>query len=172
MARNETTAPDYYQRYIKMALDQGMSLEELLSDVERRWQQLFAKVDDEKADKAYEEGKWTLKELLQHVIDVERVMCYRAMMFARGSGDRLAGFDHDAFAKEANANNRTLLNLLEESAVVRSASIHLFKSFSPEMMKCTGHFSNNDDPASTEALGLIIAGHQLHHMEIVKARYL
>ena len=169
---NKTTAPEYYQNYIQLATDKSMSLEELLSDCERQWQQMFQEVEDEAAEKPYAEGKWTLKELIQHVIDVERVMSYRALMFARGSENRLVGFDHDEFVTRSDANNRTLLNLMEESAVVRSSSIHLLKSLSRQMLEKEGHFSDNDAPASVEALGHIIAGHQLHHMKVVREKYL
>lgn len=169
---NKTKAPEYYKGYIQMALARSMTLEELLSDVERQWQQLFEKVEEEDAEKPYAEGKWSLKELIQHVIDVERVMSYRAMMFARGTGDRLVGFDHDEFVNRSLANNRALLNLREESAVVKSSTIHLFKSFSKSMLEHSGHFSDNEAPASVEALGYIIAGHQLHHMNVVREKYL
>ncbi|MFZ6052244.1 DinB family protein [Halocola ammonii] len=169
---NRNKAPEYYLRYIELANAKQMTVEELLSDGEREWQQLFQNIDDEAAEKPYADGKWSLKELIQHVIDVERVMSYRALMFARGTEKRLVGFDHDQFVSRSNANNRTLLNLMEESAVVRSSTIHLFKSFSQQMLEKEGHFSDNDATASVEALGYIIAGHQLHHMKVVQEKYL
>ncbi len=124
----------------------------------------------EKADYAYAEGKWTLKELLQHCIDTERIMVYRALCIARGEKQSLPGFDENSYAAASNANIRTWEGLVEEMQLVRKSTILMFDSFNEEQLQQRG--SANNHPITCNALGFIIAGHFLHHERIVKERYL
>lgn len=118
----------------------------------------------------YAEGKWTIKELVQHIIDAERVLSYRALRFSRNDATDLSGFDEDWYVDNSNGNERPINDLLEEFKLVRKATLALFKSFTPEMFTKTG--SANGSDMTVRALGFIIAGHQTHHLKIIKERYL
>lgn len=118
----------------------------------------------------YEPGKWTMKDILAHIIDDERVFCYRALRFARNDKTELPGVDQDIDAEFACANDRDISELLDEYNKVRDSSIALFKSFSEEMIERTGKASGFN--VSVSALGYLIAGHELHHLKIIKERYL
>jgi hypothetical protein len=124
----------------------------------------------DKIDYAYAEGKWTIKEMLQHIIDAERVFCYRALRFARKDPTPLPGFDENLFAANAKADKRKWNDLLEEFKTVRKATEWLFRSFDEQQLNETG-ISNN---ASNYVLGFgyISVGHVLHHVKIIKQRYL
>ena len=113
---------------------------------------------------------YRLKELIQHIIDTERVFCYRALSFARNDQTPLPGFDQDVFVDNATTIERDYYDLLDEMKVLRKSSIQLFKSFSKEALLRIGVASNNK--MSVRALGYLFSGHQLHHINIVKERYL
>jgi hypothetical protein len=123
----------------------------------------------DKYDYRYAEGKWTIKDIIQHLIDTERVFSYRALRFARKDSTELPGYDENLYADTANGSERKLQEMLTELALVRQSTIMLFKSFSAESLLYTGIASNN--VASVRALGFIIIGHQNHHMKIFKERY-
>lgn len=118
----------------------------------------------------YAEGKWTIKELIQHIIDAERVLSYRALRFARNDDTDLPGFDEDWYVDNSSGNDRDLSDLLHEFSQVRAATISLFKSFSSEVLTLSG--TANGNPMTVRALGFIIAGHAMHHLKIIKERYL
>ena len=122
------------------------------------------------AGKRYAEGKWTIKDILQHLIDAERIFAYRALRFARNDQTALASFEENEYVDEASANNRSIQELLTELAVVRQATLSLFKSFSNEQLLRKGIASNN--PMSVRALGFVIIGHQNHHQRVFEERYL
>lgn len=124
----------------------------------------------DKFDYRYAEGKWTVKDILQHLIDAERIFAYRALRFSRNDRTPLASFDENAYVVEANANRRSIQELLTELAVVRQSTLSLFKTFSQEELLRTGIASNN--PVSVRALGFVIIGHQNHHQRIFEERYL
>lgn len=118
----------------------------------------------------YAEGKWTIKEVILHLSDTERIMTYRALRIARNDQTPLPGFEQDDYMPYCEANTRTPDSLIREFQAVRAASIELFKNFSADMWGRVGTASNN--PVSTLALAFIVAGHELHHMKIVRERYL
>ncbi|MDT0293186.1 DinB family protein [Mesonia ostreae] len=118
----------------------------------------------------YAEDKWTPKEMLLHLIDSERIFCTRALRFARKDKTLLSGYDHEDFVKESGANTRSLESLLEEYNMQRQSSILLFKSFTKDMLQRKGNANGLE--VSVAALGLIISGHELHHVQILKERYL
>ncbi len=126
----------------------------------------------DKFDYRYAEGKWTIKEIIQHIIDAERVFCYRALRFSRNDKTALPGYDENLFADAVNpiANQRHLKDLLMELSAVRHATIALFKSFTPEDFLKIGVASERE--MSVRAIGFIIIGHQNHHMRVFKQRYL
>lgn len=124
----------------------------------------------DKFDYRYAEGKWTIKDILQHIIDAERIFAYRALRFARNDKTKLAGFDENSFVENVDANSRSIMDLLTELAVVRQASLSLYKSFSDDVLMRVGIASENE--ISVRAIGFIIIGHQNHHQRIFEERYL
>ena len=118
----------------------------------------------------YASDKWTIKEVLVHIIDTERIFAYRALRIARRDFTKLPGFDQDEYVLNCNANSRSFQELISEFLSVRSATISLFKSFNDEDLLQKGTASNS--PISVRALGYILIGHQNHHREIIDERYL
>jgi uncharacterized damage-inducible protein DinB len=131
---------------------------------------LLSRVDDEKAKHRYAEGKWSIAEVLGHVIDGERVFTYRAMTFARGDTAQLPSFDENAWAAVSNAGQRSMRSLLDEYQAVRAASIELFRGFGDAEFARSGVASKN--PVTVRALAYIVAGHERHHVRILRERYL
>lgn len=127
-------------------------------------------IPDEKAYYAYAEGKWTVKELVGHVIDTERIMAYRALRIARNDQTPLAGFEENEYVANANFNDRSLESLAEEFAAVRRSNVYLFKHFSADELERRGTASGN--PVSVRALLYITVGHLNHHKRILEERYL
>lgn len=130
----------------------------------------FENIPIEKHDYSYAKGKWSIKDVLLHMVDTERVFAYRALCIAREDKTPLPGFEQDAYVANANANGRTLSELIEEYKAVRLASIALFGSFSQEAMLQLGEASGF--PVSVRALGFIITGHENHHLQVLRERYL
>lgn len=144
-------------------------LEELEVSV-HRFIRFVRDIPMDKYDYRYAEGKWTIKDIIQHLIDVERVFSYRAMAFARGEQQALPGFDQAAYADQAYGHKRHLTSLLSELAEVRQSSVTLFKGFSEETLLRKGHA--NGAAISVRALGFALIGHQNHHEAVFKERYL
>ncbi len=160
--------PEYFSPYIETVADVDL-VEELEISVHR----LIRFIQDipmDKHDYSYAEGKWTIKDIIQHLIDAERIFSYRALRFARNDKTELPGFEEDLYAEIANGNKRSLIDLLSELAVVRQATLSLFKTFSEEVMMRKGIASNN--AVSVRAIGFVIIGHQNHHQRIFQERYL
>lgn len=118
----------------------------------------------------YGEDKWTIKEIVQHLIDAERILSYRALRFSRNDSTDLPGYDENWFVNFSNANERSIADLRTEFHCVRSATQSLFKSFSDEMFLRSG--VANQSKMSVRAAGLIISGHQWHHLNVIYDRYL
>jgi uncharacterized damage-inducible protein DinB len=127
-------------------------------------------ITEAKADYHYADGKWSIRELLCHVIDAERIFAYRALRFARNDRTPLAGFEENDYAPQANASGRSLNKIAQEMAHVRTATIDLFESFTPDMLARKGIASNNE--LSVVGMGFIIAGHETHHRKVLVERYL
>ena len=130
----------------------------------------FGTLPESRGGHAYAPGKWTLRELLGHVIDAERVFAYRAMRIARGDTTPLPGFDEKAWVPESGSNQRSLADLLGELEAVRGATVALLRHLPEASITRTGTASNH--PVSVRALAWIIAGHPIHHLGIVRERYL
>ena len=165
---NENEYAPFYKNYIK-ALGTvelfdvlNASLDDLLNTIQH--------LPEEKLIYRYQEGKWTIKELVQHIIDAERVLSYRALRFSRNDATDLPGFNEDWYVENSNGNDRNIVELLDEFTFVRNASIQLFKSFTDEMYTLSGAINGGD--MSVRALGFIIAGHQVHHLKVIKEKYL
>lgn len=159
----------YYGTYIGNVTEEYNLVEELEISVHRLIK-FVQNIPMDKFDYRYAEGKWTIKDILQHLIDAERIFAYRALRFARNDQTSLASFEENNYVDEANANSRSIQDLLTELAVVRQATLSLFKSFSNEELLRKGIASNN--PMSVRALGFVIVGHQNHHQRIFEERYL
>lgn len=124
----------------------------------------------EKGDYAYAPGKWTIKEMLGHMIDTERIMIFRLLCFARGEKAELPGFEEDAYVANAHFKDRTLFSLSEEFAILRKSNLYLIHSLNEEELDRMG--TANGKTISVRALTYILAGHVIHHTNIIKERYL
>ncbi len=160
--------PEYYQQYTGLLPD--LDLTELLQTQKEAMLGLFNSAEkDVDLNFKYAEGKWTIAEVLQHMLDTERIFQYRALCISRKDQRSLPGFDQDKYVSAAKANERSLADFIDEYKAVRDSTIFLFKSFSPEMMQYIG-LSNGQD-LSAGAAGFIIAGHEKHHLKLFKGNY-
>jgi len=132
--------------------------------------QFLEHIPVEKREHAYAEGKWTIKEVLQHIIDAERVFAYRALRMGRMDATPLPGFDENAWASAANKIDRNWADLINEFAAVRASTEILFSNLGDEELRFAGTASNR--PLNALAMGYVIAGHVQHHMDIFRERYL
>ncbi len=160
---------DYFFNYISLVSNEYSLIEELEISV-HRFIKFVQNIPLDKFDYRYAEGKWTIKDIIQHLIDTERIFAYRALRFARNDNTSLPGFDENQFAQAATAIDRSIMELLTELAIVRQATISLFKSFSNSDLVKTGVASNNS--ISVRALGFVIIGHQNHHQKVFQEKYL
>ena len=158
----------FYQTYIEECGNK-MLIEGLKENLKETLQ-FYKSIPTEKEEHRYDRGKWTIKELLQHIIDSERVFCYRALRFSRQDKTDLPGFEQDDYVPVSNANQRSLKDLIEEFEILRKSSICLFTSFDQQMLVTLGNANNNQ--MSVRAIGFIIVGHVNHHTKIIKDRYL
>ena len=124
----------------------------------------------EQWDLRYEPGKWSLKEVFIHIMDTERIFAYRALRFARHDQTPLPGFEQDDYIPYLEVSNRSGHSIIEEYESTRRATLSMFKNFSADMMLYNGTASGNS--LTPLAIGFIIAGHEIHHLDIVKERYL
>jgi hypothetical protein len=118
----------------------------------------------------YLPGKWTIKEMWQHVIDVERVLSYRALRYARQDPTVLQGFDEKKYAENSRANQRPWKDLLHEFKILRQCTLLMFNSFGPDTAMLRGTTGKSN--MSVRALGFLILGHEIHHIKVIKERYL
>lgn len=131
---------------------------------------LLRNLDIEKQMFRYAPDKWTIKEVVCHMIDTERIMCYRALCIARGEQQMLPGFEENDYVKASHANERDFGEMLKELDAVRNSTITLIESFTPDMIITRGNA--NKHTITVNALCKVIAGHELHHMAIIRERYL
>ena len=158
----------YYEHYINQSGDN-----ELLKAIQESsilLNQLFDGISEDKMNYKYAEDKWSVKEMLLHIIDTERVFAYRALRFARQDKTNLPGFEHNDYVEVSNAINRSKASLLEEYNAQRASTIQLFSNFTDKMLLSIGVASGNQ--MSVRALGFVIAGHETHHCNILRERYL
>ena len=160
---------EFYKTYINQVSNEYTLIEELEISL-HRFIKFVQDIPMDKFDYSYAEGKWTIKDIIQHIIDAERVFAYRALRFARNDSTELPGYEEDDFAKYANGSRRSIMELLNEMSAVRYATLSLFKSFDAEQLSRIGIASNN--PMSVRAAGFIIIGHQNHHQQVFSERYL
>ena len=163
--------PVHYHTYIEKVQDLPLkaALDKHLAEFQEwNWEELKTI-----GDKVYEPGKWTIREIIQHIIDWERIFSYRALIYARQEENRPPGHDQDILAYNSKANQKTWENLKDDFIITRSATISLFQSFDKEdLMKPYFYGENHQNQMSIFALGYSIVGHQIHHFNVIKERYL
>jgi len=169
MTRPQTTeAADYYFRYIDL-----ITSDDIVPVFEKQMGEMLeflGGISEEQSLHSYAPGKWTIREVLNHVNDGERVFAARAFWFARGFTDALPSFEQDIAVQTAQANNTSWADLVEEFKYVRLATISFFKSMPDEAWERTGVASDN--PVSVRALAYIMAGHVTHHIGVLREKYL
>ncbi len=158
---------NFFQAYVAKA--PGNDLFVALDQALERTRAIAAEIAPDREEHRYAEGKWSIKEVFQHLTDTERILSYRALRFARNDATELAGFEENDYVALAQTERRSLQDLLEEHIIVRRSTIALFRSFSPDMLVRTGIANGNT--ISARALGWSIAGHAFHHMDIIHERY-
>ena len=169
MNRPETNeyAP-YYDTYV--SLIDGDNVIPVLNDQSNELRAIFLNMPEEKGSFTYEPGKWTIKELLSHIIDGERIFGYRILRISRGDETPIEGFEQDDYIATSNANNRSFADMLDEFELNRRGNILMIKNIDDAGSKLMGTASGV--PVSARALTYIMAGHVTHHLSILKDRYL
>lgn len=165
---NKGTYAPYFDRYISLVKGEDIFAE--LSESYIETMELLTSLDLETLHFRYAPGKWTILEILQHVIDTERIFNFRALSFARGEQQSIPGFDENHYAAISNANLRNVNDMVREFSLVRASSIELFKSMDDVMLDRIGTANGNDSCA--RALLFCILGHELHHRNIIMERYI
>jgi len=165
----ETEFDSYYGRYInklsdKVKLRQGFEIGKTTVT------QFFESIDGEKLNYRYAPKKWSIKEILQHLIDTERIFMYRCFRIARNDETSLAGFNQNIYVAPSNADSKAIETLIDEFASVRQSSITLLNSLSDENLKFIG--LSNEAPMSARAAAFTIIGHDIWHMDVIKEKYL
>jgi len=160
--------PPYASMYIDLLPDDGLVLQHLEENL-KKMQYFILSLSENKLDFRYAIDKWTIREMLVHIIDDERIYSYRALRFARNDKTELPGFEQDDYTVYSKANNRTIESILEEYESVRRSTLSLFKNLPEEAFLRSGTANNN--PVTVRALIYHIAGHELHHMNIIKRNY-
>ena len=162
------TYPAYYEKYISLVKSENIFEEMYSEHIETV--DLVTSVDEETLRYKYEDGKWNIREILQHLIDCERIFNYRALRFARADQSSQPGFDDKAYIVASKASERNINDMVRELSVVRAATVELFKSFSDEMLDRKGIANNNE--MTVRAILYITLGHEIHHRNIIDEKYL
>lgn len=158
----------YFGGYVALVTEADV-LDVLEAQMDER-RVLLAGLDAEAARHRYEPGKWSVKELLGHLLDCERVLAYRGLVAARDNGVTLPGFDQDAWMTRADFHQRSLPSLLDELDLVRGSTLALFASLDDTAL--AGRVRIEGSPTSARAVPWIVAGHERHHMTVLRERYL
>lgn len=157
----------YIQRYLDLVPSKVI---EELKNSGKQTLEIYEKLSEEQANFAYAEGKWTLKTLLQHLIDTEKVFAYRAMRFSRKDQSLVSGFDEESWADNSYADIRTLKSLIKEYKLTRKLTLMFFRKLPVEAFQLIGIVNGNE--IKVETIGRLTIGHNLHHLNIIKERYL
>lgn len=171
MKTSDLTKADYHPYYEPYIFALGdVDLLETLKRQRENFPQFIASIPDDLWHKAYAEGKWTIAEVLVHILDAERVFQYRALRFARNDSTNLPGFDQDAYVPNSGASEISKEEVIEDYRSIRGSTIALFSKFDNVALRRQG--KANDAVMSVAALGFIMCGHQRHHRDIIRSRYL
>lgn len=160
--------PSFFSKYIQLV--ESDELDSALKNQMKTSKQFLNSIPEEKTYCRYAEGKWSIKEVLQHITDTERVFIYRALAFARQDQSLLPGMDEKSYVKYSSADSRNWGDLIDELEGVRQTSISLYRSFSEQQLQLTGKTVSYE--IGVKALGYLIAGHAAHHINIIKEKYL
>lgn len=171
MFRNELNSDEYnsyYQPYIDKVED--IELLDALKHNQKTVISFIKSIAEDRLCYRYADGKWSIKEIVLHLIDTERIFAYRALRIARNDKTEMSGFDQDFFVSHSYADNRSIHDLLSEYESVRMATISLFANFDDKTLSEKGIANNSS--LSVRAAAFIIAGHEKHHLQIIEERYL
>lgn len=166
-------APDEYPPYYGTYIDKVGTTDDLAGALEvgmEKFLSFIKTIPADKLDYRYQERKWTIREIIVHLMDAERIFVYRALRFSRSDRTALSGFDENEYVPNSGASERSIDSLIAEYISVRQSSIAFFKNLSPEMAKRCG--IANGKEISVRALGYIIPGHEIHHLGVIRERYL
>ena len=158
----------YIQRYLDLVPSDNWIGELKISG--KQTLEIYEKLTEEQGNFAYAEGKWTLKILLQHLIDTEKVFAYRAMRFSRNDQSLVSGFDEESWADHSYAETRTLKSLIKEFKLTRKLSVNFYKNLPEDALQLIGIVNENE--IKVETIGKLTVGHNIHHLNIIKERYL
>jgi|SRR5581483_7272340 len=158
----------HYEQYIRLVPEKDVI--STLKQQESEYVEFFQSIPESQGQHAYEPGKWTIKEVIGHIIDTERIMAYRALWFARNDQAPLPGFEQDDFMRYSNFNNVSIADLAAEFSHLRKSNVYMFEGFGDDVWERTGVASNNK--VTVRALAYIVAGHVAHHAQILRAKYL
>ncbi|MGG4497371.1 DinB family protein [Brevibacillus reuszeri] len=161
-------ASSYYFIYIDQVPEGDLSV--ILSEQMKETVSLLSSLEENQGDDRYAPDKWTVKEVLGHIIETERIMSYRVLSFARGEQAQLFGFDQEAYVKAARFHERNLSDLLEEFTAVRQATLTLLRGVPQEAWTNTGNLGNAK--VSARAIAYVLTGHEKHHVQVLKEKYL
>ncbi len=161
--------PEYFATYIDLVPDEG-DINKILSLEIEHTINLLQGLSESEAEQSYAPGKWSVKELMGHLTDCERIFGFRALSIARNEQHELPGFDHNDYVREGHFNQRKLHDLAEEFRVLRLANIHMFRSFDALMLSRRGIANGLEFVA--KAMPYIIAGHEIHHRKTIERHYL
>ena len=167
MEQTPNAVSNYHQHYIDL-----IKTDDILSELKKQGDEFtdyLSKLTEQQGNYNYAKGKWTIKEIVGHIADAERVFAYRALRFARNDKTALPGFEQDDYVAATDFNKRTLAELMEELRLIRASNLALFKSFTNEELKRTGTASNNF--YTVNSLLYIIAGHEKHHLNVLREKY-
>jgi len=162
------TYPAYFNNYIKLVPEDDI-ITGLINQTSHAVK-IFNSITEEQSKYRYDEDKWSIKQILQHISDTERIFCYRALAFARKDQNILPSFDENSYANHSNADQQQWAQLLEEFEAVRKSTHALFRSFTPEQLHSSGKVS--DYSICVLALAYTTIGHTTHHINIIRERYL
>ncbi|AUP80277.1 DinB family protein [Flavivirga eckloniae] len=161
--------PSYAEMYMKWVKKDGNLIKQL-EDSLQKTKKLISTLPEDTLNFRYKKNKWSIKEILVHIIDDERIYAYRALAFARNDKTNLPGFEQDNYINNAYASERSIDNIMEEYEAIRKSTIALYDGFSNKVLTRQGIANGN--LASVRALGYHILGHELHHINVIEALYL
>jgi len=163
--------PPYADMYIRLLPDDGLILDHLSTQVART-RSFISSIPPTRLLHRYAPDKWSIKDILVHIVDDERIFSYRALRFARNEQRNLIGFDQDEYARYAEADKRSAEAIFDEYDAVRQATIALFANLPEDSLGRLGHGTGTANDATVRALAYHIAGHELHHLNVIRERYL